>query len=437
MALTLLSAGFLGTVASGSFSQAHIASVVCHTFVVASERGISGTSPSAVSYGGVSILANPVTALTQITSASRAHRVYHLPKGSHPGAGSHTVAVTWGGGDHIGVGIVEVQADGTITFTTNSADNQGSTITVPITSVLGDLVISVAQANSATTFTPSNGQTEYGEGAWYLNTAHVIGVQTGVQTAASWGSAGSTCGSAFVIHEEVDAEDAEGAEQTQLAPTNQLEGAPLITIATTAQIALLNQLAGAPIVPGAAQALLAPTNQLAGAPIVVGYLEQRGGSIGSAEGSPVVAAALQALTSAQSQVSGSPVATGEVGQGAYLQNAAQTTPPGAEGALSTQLAPTNQLSGSPVFGGVLEQRSATQTQTAGVPIWRAALSAVLSFVSGLLGTPVTTGALEQRSGLRFFVRSGEPPRPTSWVRTSVQAPAIRATIRAPGVRWRS
>lgn len=175
-------------------------------FLCASERGISNTSPTVLSYGGVDALTGtggPVTALAQIVASGRAHRWYHIPRANHPGSGARTVACTWAGTDNVAIAVIEVSATGIVSITSNNQNSSGAT--VAITAGSGDLTLGCGQANSATpAFSPSSGQTEYLESVWYNNTGHVIGAQTGAQTAASWTGAGSLCASAFVIHEEPD-----------------------------------------------------------------------------------------------------------------------------------------------------------------------------------------------------------------------------------------
>lgn len=187
-----------------TLADSHTASAAHELFLCASQRGTTGTSPGTLSYGGVDALTGtggPITALCQTPSGQRAHRWYHIPRANHPGPGTHAISCVWAGVDNVAVCVVEVSATGEVTITAN---NQSSTnATVPITAGDGDLTIGCAQANSATpAFAPVNGQTEYEESVWYNNSGHVIGVQTGAQTAASWTGAGSICASAFVIHEE-------------------------------------------------------------------------------------------------------------------------------------------------------------------------------------------------------------------------------------------
>lgn len=200
---SFVSATLVGTVASTSFSIAHTASAGdVEVFICVAERGTTGTSPSALSYGGVNVLTSgvAVTALATTPSGQRCHRWYHLPRALHPGAGSRTVACTWAGVDNIAVAVIEVSATGTVTIPSN---NQAASGTVAITAGSGDLTIGCAQGNSATpAFSPSSGQTEYLESVWFASSGHVVGVQTGTQTAASWTGAGSICASAFVVHEE-------------------------------------------------------------------------------------------------------------------------------------------------------------------------------------------------------------------------------------------
>lgn len=206
---SLVSATLVGTVASTSFSIAHTASAGgLEVFICVAERGTTGTSPSALTYGGVDVLTlgTPVTLLTQTPSGQRVHRWYHLPRALHPGSGSRTVTCTWAGVDNIAIAVIEVSATGVVTI---PSSNQSSTnATVPITAGSGDLTIGCAQGNSATpAFAPVNGQTEYLESVWFASSGHVVGVQTGVQTAASWTGAGSICASAFVVHEEASGGD--------------------------------------------------------------------------------------------------------------------------------------------------------------------------------------------------------------------------------------
>lgn len=193
------------TDAGTSLSDTHTAtSAGLELFLCAAERGTTGTSPSVLTYGGVNALATtggPITALAGTASGQRVHRWYHIPRANHPGTGSHAIACTWAGVDNIAVAVIEVSATGTVTI---PSSNQSSTnATVAITAGDGDLTIGCAQANSATpAFAPVNGQTEYLESVWFASSGHVVGVQTGTQTAASWTGAGSICASAFVVHEE-------------------------------------------------------------------------------------------------------------------------------------------------------------------------------------------------------------------------------------------
>lgn len=235
-------------------------------FLCASERGTTGTSPGTLSYGGVNALATtggPVTALCQTPSGQRAHRWYHIPRANHPGPGTHAISCVWAGVDNVAVCVVEVSATGEVTITAN---NQSSTnATVPITAGDGDLTIGCAQANSATpAFAPVNGQTEYEESVWYSNSGHVIGVQTGAQTAASWTGAGSICASAFVIHEE-----SSGLEEIELG----------------------GEALGGGQISSAAAALVTMAGALMGGARVVGSLEPRISAEASARGAAQVPAA--------------------------------------------------------------------------------------------------------------------------------------------------
>lgn len=195
------------------------------------ERGTTGTSPSVLTYGGVNALANPITALIGTASGQRVHRWYRIPKASHPGTGTHVVACTWAGVDNIAVAILEISSTGTLSY---PSSNQAASGTVAITAGSGDLTIGCAQGNSATpAFAPVNGQTEYLESVWFASSGHVVGVQTGVQTAASWTGAGSICASAFVVHEESSGSDYGVATETDAAVA--LVGSAHATYGVTAE----------------------------------------------------------------------------------------------------------------------------------------------------------------------------------------------------------
>lgn len=200
-----VSATLVGTVAGTSFSGSHTASAGDREVLIcAAQRGTSGTNPTALTYGGVDVLTagTPVTPLCQTASGQRAHRWYHLPRALHPGAGSRAVTCSWAGVDNIAVAVIEVSADGTVSFPSNNQNSAGGTVS--ITALIDELTIGCAQGNSATpAFAPVNGQTEYLESVWFASSGHVIGVQTGAQSAASWTGAGSICASAFVMRNTV------------------------------------------------------------------------------------------------------------------------------------------------------------------------------------------------------------------------------------------
>jgi hypothetical protein len=239
------------TDAGTALADTHTASAAGLELVLCvAERGTTGTSPSALTYGGVvivgaSAVGAPITELIGTASGQRVHRWYHLPRAFHPGTGTHAVACAWAGVDNIAVAILEVSATGTITF---PSSNQAASGTVAITAGSGDLTIGCAQGNSATpAFAPVNGQTEYLESVWFASSGHVVGVQTGTQTAASWTGAGSICASAFVVHEESSSSSYGVSTETDtaVALVGSAHATYVVTTETDSTVALIGSNPGA------------------------------------------------------------------------------------------------------------------------------------------------------------------------------------------------
>jgi hypothetical protein len=173
-------------------------------------RGGSG-SPGAIALGtggAQCTLANgkitTAGGLFSVSGSARFGRIYKIARADNPGAGAQTITVTWAGQDHIGVSLVEYRADGTLSITASVEANNASTpITLTLTALTGDVTFACCLGNSASpAFTPTSGQTELLESAWFLNSGHVVGELFGASSSIAWTASGSTCGGAVVLHEE-------------------------------------------------------------------------------------------------------------------------------------------------------------------------------------------------------------------------------------------
>jgi hypothetical protein len=201
MTITRVGTPAFVTQAGTSLSQSLTCAGDADVYLLVTQRGGSG-SPTSVTLGGVT--ASAAGGLFQITGSARYGRWYRIERDDSPASGSRTCAVSWAGVDNIGVGMMEYRGDaGTLSVTQNvEASNASTPITLTLTALTGDVTLAGCMGNSAApAFSPSSGQTELLESAWFSNTGHVIGELFGASSSIAWTASGSTCGGALVIHE--------------------------------------------------------------------------------------------------------------------------------------------------------------------------------------------------------------------------------------------
>lgn len=389
MAITLGTPTLVGSQATTNFSAAYTAlgggrGVV----VIASQRGGNpGTSPSALTFGGVDLLDplnadpyhGPAAGLAEITGSARAHRAYWLPANLHPGSGSRTVACTWAAVDNIAVSVIEVLADGELSIAdSDQLSNQGSPLNLGITAGAGDVTITVCQGNSASpNFQPQSGQSEFLESAWYTNTGHVVGIQTGAQTATNWTAAGSTCISAFVLHETL-ADEIEGEAETIGGGSTSGSGSPQVT-------ATCSSVGGG-------------STSSAGSSVFVGAVSSVGGGSSSAEGAPRFVAVLSSLGGGSTSSAGSPTVTGEGSSIGGGVSRAFDSLPIVFGAVSSVGGGSTSSEGSSVCRGTVATIGGGATSCAGSPSIGGALSSSGGGASSGSGTPTAAGMLSTWGG---------------------------------------
>jgi hypothetical protein len=191
------------TQAGVTLSQSLTSAGDADLYFLVSQRGGSG-SPTSVAYKSVS--ATAAGGLFQITGSSRFGRWYRIDRSIAPASGSGTMAVSWAGVDNIGVGLVEYRGDaGALSVTASTEVNNGSTpLTFTLAALAGDVTLVGCMGNSAApAFTPTSGQTELLESAWFSNTGHVIWELFGASSSVAGTASGSTCGGGLVIHETI------------------------------------------------------------------------------------------------------------------------------------------------------------------------------------------------------------------------------------------
>jgi hypothetical protein len=258
------------TQAGTSLSQSLTSAGDADLYFLVTQRGGSG-SPTTVTYK--SVTATAAGGLFQITGSARFGRWYRIARASAPAAGSGTMAVSWAGVDNIGVGLVEYRGDaGSLSVTSSTEANNASTpIILTLTALSGDVTLAGCTSNSASpAFTPTSGQTEFLESAWYSNTGHVIGELFGASLAIAWTASGSTCGGALVIHETIVDGAMVGDAAMPLAAAGTLTGAGALAGDASAALALAGALTGAGALSGDAVVALALSGALTGAGVLAG-----------------------------------------------------------------------------------------------------------------------------------------------------------------------
>lgn len=333
-------------------------------------RNNTTAAPASVTINSVGL-----TLVTDNTQTTRGHQLYWLPKASHPGNGSFTLATgAWTSNDRIGVAIAEYSTGTSLeAVTDNFVAGQSTNVDVAVSASSGDLTLSSCYRGGTPSYTPDSGQTEFLDGgAWPSGCNAAIGENTGALSTVDWtvvsGTGATASGLAAVFQEVAGGAIAgntdlsldlsatllasgalAGDSQLELTVSGTLAGAGALAGEATAELALSGTLAASGSLGGVAECVLMVSGTLTGIGALAGEAQMALDASGTLSLPP---GGMSGEATLQLQLSGAMAGAGALAGSALLGMSAAGSLSGV-GALAGSTDLTLETSGALLGAGAL------------------------------------------------------------------------------------